>query len=171
MATCISRSPAETAALGEAWGREAEQGLVIGLSGDLGAGKTQLVKGLARGLGVTERVRSPTFALLNIYSGGRLTLFHLDLYRLETPEQISAAGLEEYLQPAGVTVIEWAERWLGAFGSSSSSSSSSCSITRTRTTMRTSSDPLHTVPNRLRLAHIEVLSETERRITYDDSGH
>ena len=57
-------------------------------------------------------MQSPTFALVNIYTGGRLTLFHLDLYRLDTPEQIAAAGLEEYLQPAGVTVIEWAERWL-----------------------------------------------------------
>ena len=87
--------------------------MVIGLCGDLGAGKTQLVKGLARGLGITARVHSPTFALVNIYNGGRLTLFHLDLYRLDTREQILAAGLEEYLKPAGVTVIEWAERLLG----------------------------------------------------------
>src|SRR6185436_15841619 len=74
MPTLISHSPAETEALGEAWGREARSGLVIGLSGDLGAGKTQLVKGLARGLGVTDRVHSPTFTLVNTYSGGRLTL-------------------------------------------------------------------------------------------------
>jgi len=85
--------------------------LVIGLSGDLGAGKTELVKGIARGLDIIERVHSPTFALINIYKGGRLPLFHIDLYRLETPEQIMAAGLEEYLQPAGVTVIEWIDRW------------------------------------------------------------
>jgi tRNA threonylcarbamoyladenosine biosynthesis protein TsaE len=111
MATYISRSPAETAAIGEQWGREAQDGLVIGLSGDLGAGKTELVKGLARGLNIPERVHSPTFALVNIYKGGRLSLFHLDLYRLETPEKIIAAGLEEYLQPAGVTVIEWIDRW------------------------------------------------------------
>src|SRR5664279_481247 len=113
MASCISHSPAETAALGEQWGRAAASGLVIGLCGDLGAGKTQLVKGLARGLGIVERVHSPTFALVNIYNGGRLTLFHLDLYRLDTREQIVAAGLEEYLKPAGMTVIEWAERWFG----------------------------------------------------------
>src|SRR6476646_7565761 len=105
MATYISRSPAETAALGEQWGREAQSGLVIGLSGELGAGKTQLVKGLARGLNITERIHSPTFALINIYGGGRLPLFHLDLYRLDTPEQIATAGLEPYLQPKGVTVI------------------------------------------------------------------
>src|SRR5512135_3003308 len=110
MATCISHNPAETEALGESWGRAVRRGLVLGLSGDLGAGKTQLVKGLARGLGIKARVQSPTFALVNCYSGGRLPLFHLDLYRLETAEQLLGAGLEEYLQPAGVTVIEWAER-------------------------------------------------------------
>ena len=82
--------------LGETWGRAAGKGLVIGLRGELGAGKTQLVKGLARGLGSKAWVHSPTFALVNIYTGGRLTLFHLDLYRLDTPEQILAAGLEEY---------------------------------------------------------------------------
>src|SRR5262245_9640971 len=102
MASTISHSPAETEALGEAWGRAASPGLVIGLSGDLGAGKTQLVKGLARGLGISARVHSPTFTLVNVYAGGRLTLFHLDLYRLETKEQIHSAGLEEYLQPTGV---------------------------------------------------------------------
>jgi len=110
MATLISHSPAETEALGEQWGRDAQYGLVIALSGDLGAGKTQLVRGLARGLGVTTRVHSPTFTLVNEYNGGRLKLFHLDLYRLETPEQIHSAGIEEFLQPDGVAVIEWAER-------------------------------------------------------------
>src|ERR1700704_2899840 len=113
MATHVSHSPLETEALGETWGRQIESGLVIALCGDLGAGKTQLVKGLARGLGITERPHSPTFALVNIYTGGRLTLFHLDLYRLEGREQILAAGLEEFLSPDGVTVIEWAERWFG----------------------------------------------------------
>jgi tRNA threonylcarbamoyladenosine biosynthesis protein TsaE len=112
MDTYISRSPADTALLGEQWGRAALAGWVIGLSGDLGAGKTELVKGLARGMGIEERVHSPTFALVNIYKGGRLPLFHLDLYRLERAEQILAAGLEEYLKPQGVTVIEWIDRWL-----------------------------------------------------------
>jgi tRNA threonylcarbamoyladenosine biosynthesis protein TsaE len=113
MVTFISHSPAETQSLGETLGRGTASGLVIGLSGDLGTGKTQFVKGFARGLGFTGRVSSPTFALVNIYEGGRLTLFHLDLYRLDTPDQIISAGLEEYLQPRGVTVIEWAERWFG----------------------------------------------------------
>ena len=83
---------------------------MFALSGDLGAGKTQLVRGLARGLDVTARVHSPTFTLVNEYGGGRLRLFHLDLYRLETPAQIRSAGVEEFLQPDGVAVIEWAER-------------------------------------------------------------
>ena len=105
----ISHQPAETEALGEAWGRAAQAGTVIGLSGDLGAGKTQLVKGFARGLGISERVHSPTFTLVNEYQSGRLPFFHLDLYRLETRAQIIGAGLEDYFQPAGVSVIEWIE--------------------------------------------------------------
>jgi tRNA threonylcarbamoyladenosine biosynthesis protein TsaE len=143
MGTSISHNPGETEALGETWGRMALRGLVLGLSGDLGAGKTQLVKGLARGLGIIQRVHSPTFALVNIYTGGRLTLFHLDLYRLETREQILAAGLEEYLTPDGVAVIEWAERWFG--------------------NERSANSPI-------RWVKIETRSETERRITYEDIG-
>jgi len=142
MATFISHSPAETESLGERWGSEAQRGLVIALSGDLGAGKTQLVKGLARGLGVTARVHSPTFTLVNEYGGGRLRLFHLDLYRLETQAQILSAGLEDYLQPDGVAVIEWAERM-------------------TNDEWRTT---------KVRRVTIEVLDETERRIVYEDSG-
>jgi tRNA threonylcarbamoyladenosine biosynthesis protein TsaE len=157
MATNISHSPADTAALGEQWGRAAQSGLVIGLSGDLGAGKTQFVKGLARGLGISARVQSPSYVLVNIYTGGRLTLFHLDLYRLDTPEQVTAAGLEEYLQPAGVTVIEWAERWFGEVQSPKSKVQSLKSKAAGR-------------PQRLRWVQIEVLSETERRITYEDPG-
>ncbi len=88
-------------------------GCVIGLSGDLGAGKTQFVKGLARGLGLADRVHSPTFALVNVYSQGPVPLFHLDLYRLENHGQIIAAGLEEYFEPRGIAVVEWVERWQG----------------------------------------------------------
>ena len=105
MATFISHSPAETESLGGAWGRAAQRGWVIALSGELGAGKTQLVKGMARGLGIAARVHSPTFTLVNEYGGGRLRLFHLDLYRLETREQILSAGLEEFLPPDGVERI------------------------------------------------------------------
>ena len=157
MATSISHSPADTAALGEQWGRAAQSGLVIGLSGELGAGKTQFVKGLARGLGVAERVRSPTFALVNIYTGGRLTLFHLDLYRLDTPAQIAAAGLEEYLQPEGVTVIEWAERWFDE-------------VQRPESKVQVLEPKDAGQPQRMRRVQIEVLSANERRITYEDPG-
>jgi len=153
MATLISHSPAETEALGETWGRAARSGLVIGLSGELGAGKTQLVKGLARGLGITARVHSPTFTLVNEYGGGRLPLFHLDLYRLETPEQILAAGLEDYLQPDGVAVIEWAERWFGTEHPTSNIQ-----------------HPASKVRTYVRHVQIEVLSENERRIAYEDFG-
>ena len=146
MATCISHSPAETEALGEAWGRAAQRGLVLALTGDLGAGKTQLVKGLARGLGSLARVHSPTFALVNEYLDGRLPLYHLDLYRLETREQIVSAGLEEFLQPDGVTVIEWAERMPSGESSWPKGSPRWCPVS------------------------IEVLGDTERRITYDDPG-
>ena len=148
--TVLTRSPAETEKLGERWAAEAAPGWLIGLQGDLGAGKTQLVKGLARGLDIPARVHSPTFALVNIYTGGRLPLVHLDLYRLDTPKQIVAAGLEDYLRPAGVTVIEWAEKWLGEGGVSWVSSRGSS--------------------QKLRWVQIESLSETERRIVYEDLG-
>jgi tRNA threonylcarbamoyladenosine biosynthesis protein TsaE len=144
MATFISHSPAETEAFGERQGRAAERGLVLALSGGLGAGKTQLVKGIARGLGIRARVHSPTFTLVNEYDGGRLRLFHLDLYRLETPAQIRSAGLEEFLQPDGVAVIEWAERWFGKHPTSGW--------------------------GKVQRVNIDITSETERRIDYDDSG-
>ena len=148
MATLISHSPAETEALGAEWGRVAERGLVIGLSGELGAGKTQLVKGLAHGLGITTRVHSPTFTLVNEYGGGRLSLFHLDLYRLEQPEQILAAGLDDYLRPDGVAVIEWVERW-PALNAEHGTRNAETHL-------------------QLRRVTIEVLSENERRIAYED---
>jgi tRNA threonylcarbamoyladenosine biosynthesis protein TsaE len=148
MAAFISHSPAETGSLGERWGRAAQRGLVIGLSGDLGAGKTQLVKGIARGLGITARVHSPTFTLVNEYGGGRLRLFHLDLYRLETRGQIVSAGLEEFLQPDGVTVIEWAEKMVNE-----------------EWRMKNEEKP-----RRMIFVKIEILGGSERKIIYDDSG-
>ena len=168
MATYISHSPAETAALGEQWGRVAESGLVIGLSGDLGAGKTQFVKGVARGLGVAARVHSPTFALVNIYTGGRLALFHVDLYRLDTREQIAAAGLEDYLNPAGVTVIEWAERWFGDVPQGRARSPLRAA-TVGGTALLSGRRAEDCAPYLL-WVQIDVLSETERRITYEDPG-
>jgi tRNA threonylcarbamoyladenosine biosynthesis protein TsaE len=121
------------------------------LSGDLGAGKTQLVKGLARGIGSPARVHSPTFALLNEYQGGRLPLFHLDLYRLNSRDEVFAAGLEDYLvNPCGIAVVEWIERWLPRKGDAGWRA--------------------QVFASGIRLVSIETLSDTERRITYEDSG-
>lgn len=151
MKSVVTNSPEETAALGEAWAQEVAPGWTIALCGDLGAGKTELVKGLARGLGITARVASPTFALVNEHAGGRVPLFHLDLYRLDTRAQIAAAGLDEYFfTPRGVTVVEWAERWFGTvsgleFGVSS-------------------------FPGCLRWVKLSAESETRRRIEYEDFG-
>jgi tRNA threonylcarbamoyladenosine biosynthesis protein TsaE len=160
MVTNISHSPAETLALGESWGRNVPAGMVIGLRGDLGAGKTQLVKGLARGLGISARVLSPTFALLNVYEDGRVPLFHLDLYRLDTPEQIRAAGLDEYLSPMGITVIEWAERWFGENPGHTvffDQRAPSVAVGAPTATQRI-----------LRWVEIESISESERRISHED---
>lgn len=138
MPLIVSNSPDETLRLGEQWGREAKAGWVIGLTGDLGAGKTQLVKGIARGLGIASRILSPTFTLVHEYREGRLPLYHLDLYRLDNPQDICAAGLEEYFgQTDGVTVVEWAERY-----------------------------PLQAN----RSARMESSGESQRRISYEDSG-
>ena len=141
MGTFISHSAEETAALGEAWAKEARPGWVIGLSGELGAGKTQLARGLARGLGSSARVHSPTFGLVHEYGGGRWRLFHLDLYRLSGRGEIIAAGLEVYLtKPDGVVVVEWMERW----------------------GQPTARD--------YRLAQILLRGENDREIQYEDSG-
>jgi tRNA threonylcarbamoyladenosine biosynthesis protein TsaE len=145
MATFTSHSPAETESLGEKFGRAAQSGFVLALSGDLGAGKTQFVKGLARGLEIPARVHSPTFTLVNEYGGGRLKLFHLDLYRLETPAQIFSAGVEEFLQPDGVTVIEWAERL--------------------KLEVRSQKSEVKWI-----FVKIEILDVLDRKIVYDDFG-
>jgi tRNA threonylcarbamoyladenosine biosynthesis protein TsaE len=147
MVTFISHSPGQTETLGYLWGREALHGSVIGLSGGLGAGKTVLAAGLARGLGVTARVQSPTFALVNEYRGGRLPFFHLDLYRLASRADIIAAGLEPYLvKPAGVAVVEWIERWL-------------------------QEEPWPPAPGvKLRRVEIKTPGENDREIVYEDFG-
>jgi tRNA threonylcarbamoyladenosine biosynthesis protein TsaE len=147
MATCISTSPEATVALGEEWGHEAESGWVLALTGDLGAGKTQLVRGVARGLGITARVHSPTFALLHSYEGGRLTLHHLDLFRLEHAAAVHQAGLDSYLYPEeAVAVVEWAERWLGSTGAAGAQG-----------------------VKLLRRVWIDLLTPLQRRIRYEDS--
>lgn len=100
----------ETLRLGERLARELQTGDVVALFGDLGAGKTALIKGIARGLGITQEVTSPTFTLVHEYAGGRLPLFHIDLYRLDSLEQALAIGIEDYLSGPGVTAIEWSEK-------------------------------------------------------------
>lgn len=111
-----TRSAAETRALGAALGRAAAPGTVLTLVGPLGAGKTQLAKGVAEGLDVRSVVNSPTFVLMNEHQG-RLRLFHIDAYRLDDPEEALAAGLLDEREVEGVTVVEWADRldgWLPA---------------------------------------------------------
>ena len=105
-----TRSLEETLEFGGRLARELRRGDVIALSGELGAGKTALVKGIARGLGIAVEVTSPTFTLIHEYSGGRLALYHIDLYRIDSVPQALAIGIEDYLNGTGVTVIEWAER-------------------------------------------------------------
>lgn len=102
-------SAAETIALGERLGRVAEPGDLVCLWGDLGAGKTQVAKGVARGLDIEDTVNSPTFILMNEYAG-RLPLFHVDLYRLADAEDALAGGVVDDRQIDGVTVVEWPDR-------------------------------------------------------------
>jgi tRNA threonylcarbamoyladenosine biosynthesis protein TsaE len=108
----VTKSPEETSTLGRQWGAQAEPGWVIGLIGELGAGKTQLVKGVAAGLDISDRVHSPTFALVHQYTRGRIPLVHIDLYRLDTASQVIGAGLEQFIyDPTVIVVIEWIDRW------------------------------------------------------------
>lgn len=102
-------APQETRAIGHALGSHAHAGALVALIGPLGAGKTELAKGVAEGLGVTSVVNSPTFVLMNEHAG-RLPLFHIDAYRLDDPEEAIAAGLFDDRQAAGVAVVEWADR-------------------------------------------------------------
>jgi tRNA threonylcarbamoyladenosine biosynthesis protein TsaE len=106
----ISHSAADTLAYGRQLAATLQPGDVVALTGDLGAGKTCLVKGLAEGLGYPDAVTSPTFTLIHEYRGGRLPLAHIDLYRLDTENAALNIGLEDYLAGTGITVIEWAER-------------------------------------------------------------
>ena len=106
----ITNGPEETEALGARLARALEPGAVVAFTGDLGAGKTAFVRGLARGLGVRVRVTSPTFTIVNEYEGGRLPLFHFDLYRLGCADELFDIGWEDYLARGGVCAVEWSER-------------------------------------------------------------
>lgn len=112
MLKLTSTSEAQTREIGHCIGTLAREGTVIALNGELGAGKTALAKGIARGLGVQNGVISPSYVLMNIYPG-RLTLYHFDFYRLENEEELLELGLEEYFYGDGVVVVEWADKFPG----------------------------------------------------------
>ena len=105
----LSRSRAETFECGRTYGEKAKAGEVYALNGDLGAGKTVWAKGFAAGLGITEPVSSPTFTIMQTYEGGRLTLYHFDVYRIEDPEEMEEVGFDEWISGDGVALIEWAD--------------------------------------------------------------
>jgi tRNA threonylcarbamoyladenosine biosynthesis protein TsaE len=126
----------EMRALGESFGRAAQPGEVIALVGDLGAGKTVFVQGLAAGLGYEGSVTSPTFTLIHVYEGGRLTLYHADLYRLDREAELEDVGLDDIFRQDGVAVVEWADKFPAA------------------------------MPREAREIRIEVLSESARLVSY-----
>ena len=105
----ITNSPAETEAIGAALGKIINPGTVIAYRGDLGAGKTAFTRGLARGLGCREIVTSPTYTIVNEYLGGRVPLFHFDMYRLRSSDDLFDIGWEDYLDRGGVCAVEWSE--------------------------------------------------------------
>ncbi len=135
----ISHSPEETQAIGRILGCSAEAGDIFLLVGGLGAGKTCLTQGIVWGLRVDEYARSPTFVLVSQYHG-RLTLYHMDLYRLDTIDEIADLGLDEYLFGDGVCVVEWAEKASEVF------------------------------PEQHVLVRIDYVDETSRRLTLIGSG-
>jgi tRNA threonylcarbamoyladenosine biosynthesis protein TsaE len=132
----ISVSAAETKAAGERLAKKIQAGDVVALVGDLGAGKTQFVKGLAKGLGSTAEVTSPTFTLLHEYQGARLPIYHFDFYRTEGLAALRAIGFDEIVCGDGVSVIEWADRFADA------------------------------IPPRARWIRFEIISEDQRRILF-----
>ena len=107
--TFQTNSPAETEAIGAALGKILTPGTVIAYRGDLGAGKTAFTRGLAKGLGCREIVTSPTYTIVNEYLGGRLPLFHFDMYRLRSSDDLFDIGWEDYLDRGGICAVEWSE--------------------------------------------------------------
>ena len=105
----ITNSPAETEKIGAALGQVIPAGSIIAYRGDLGAGKTAFTRGLARGLGTAEMVTSPTYTIVNEYLSGRMPLFHFDMYRLASSDDLWDIGWEDYLERGGVCAVEWSE--------------------------------------------------------------
>ena len=110
----VTHSREETEALGARLADALAEGRAGAFTGDLGAGKTAFVSGMARALGVEERVTSPTFTIVNEYEGGRLPLFHFDMYRLDSADELFHIGWEDYLARGGVCAVEWSENVTGA---------------------------------------------------------
>lgn len=153
MDTYISSDAGQTRELGKCWARNAKPGWVVGFTGDLGAGKTELIRGFAQGLGIPGRIQSPTFTLVHEYQEGKVPLFHLDLYRLENPTEVDKAGLTEYLhRPKGIAVVEWIERW---FGTSDLAVIGSLKVR----------------PPVYRHVWMESMDECRRKIVYEDFGN
>ena len=105
----ITNSPEQTEALGQALGKVLTPGTVLAYQGDLGAGKTAFTRGLARGLGAADTVTSPTYTIVNEYLSGRIPLFHFDMYRLTSGDDLWDIGWEDYLERGGVCAVEWSE--------------------------------------------------------------
>ena len=105
----ITNSPFETEQIGASFGAKLPAGVILAYRGDLGAGKTAFTRGLARGLGYTEPVTSPTYTIVNEYLGGRLPLFHFDMYRLRSADDLWDIGWEDYLDRNGICAVEWSE--------------------------------------------------------------
>ena len=105
----ITHSPEQTEAVGAALGKVLRSGAIVAYQGDLGAGKTAFTRGLARGLGYAEAVTSPTYTIVNEYLGGRLPLFHFDMYRLRSSDDLWGIGWDDYLDRGGVCAVEWSE--------------------------------------------------------------
>ncbi|MBO5852839.1 MAG: tRNA (adenosine(37)-N6)-threonylcarbamoyltransferase complex ATPase subunit type 1 TsaE [Clostridia bacterium] len=114
MCEIITNSPAETEAFAENFARELKGSEVIAFKGSMGMGKTCFTRGLARGLGFSGQVNSPTFALVNEYIGGRLPLYHFDMYRIDTWEDLYSSGFFDYKESGGVIAVEWSENIQGA---------------------------------------------------------
>ena len=136
MATLISNSPAETEAIGRQVAENIGIGSVLALKGNLGSGKTLFVKGVVAGLGSSADVTSPTFTILHEYRGGRLPVYHFDLFRVENQQALSRLGLDDYFFGDGISVIEWADRFP------------------------------EFVPEQARWIFFEIKSETQRAITF-----
>jgi tRNA threonylcarbamoyladenosine biosynthesis protein TsaE len=111
VATFISNSPAETEAFAREFAREIKKGDVVALQGELGSGKTQFVKGFVAGMDSKAEVTSPTFTLIHEYAGGRLPVYHIDLFRLENRQAAERLGLDEYFSADGVSIVEWADKF------------------------------------------------------------